>query len=254
MRTKFPTPAVLRQRGHRAFTLLEVILALFIFTLVVAAIYSTWMGITRGAKIGMDAAARAHRERVALRTLEEALGCVQSFQESIQYYSFVAENGSDAQINFTSRLPKSFPRGGKFGDLDVRRLQFALEAGDGFEKNLVMRQAPIVMDFDEDEMGHPLVLAHDVKKMEFQFWDMRNGDWIDEWTQTNQLPRLVKITLTFKKPMTDSSFMNQEEKIARVVALPANTVPSAWQRPRGPQGGQPPPTQGGQVNLPAPTK
>jgi len=234
---KFP-----RQTQPRAFTLLEVVLALFIFSLVVAAIYSTWMGITRGAKIGMNAAARAHRERVALRTLEEALGCVQSFQESIQYYSFVVENGSDAQINFTSRLPKSFPRGGKFGDLDVRRLRFALEAGDGFDKNLVMRQSPLVMDFDEDEMAHPLVLAHDVKKMEFEFWDMRTSDWIDDWTQTNQLPRLVKITLTFKKPMADGSYANQEEKIARVVALPANTVPAAWQRPT-PQQRQNPPSQ-----------
>src|SRR6266568_9636003 len=128
-----------RQSEPRAFTLLEVMVALAIFAVVVAAIYATWMGITRGAKVGMETAARAHRERVALRTLEEALGCVQSFQESIQYYSFDPKNGSDAEINFTARLPKSFPRGGKFGDLDVRRLRFALEPGDGFEKNLVLR-------------------------------------------------------------------------------------------------------------------
>ncbi|TAK91927.1 MAG: prepilin-type N-terminal cleavage/methylation domain-containing protein [Verrucomicrobia bacterium] len=224
-----------RRSGSRGFTLLEVLLALAIFSLVVAAIYSTWIGISRGAKVGREVAAQAHRERVALRTLEEALGCIQSFQESIQYYSFVAESGSDGEISFTSRLPKSFPRGGRFGDLDVRRLNFKLEPGDGFEKNLVMRQSPIFMDFDEDEMEHPLVLAHDVKKMEFQFWDMRAGDWIDEWRETNNLPRLVKLTLTFKKIAKDGSFANQEDKIARVVALPANSVPAAWQRPRPPQ-------------------
>ena len=53
------------------------------------------------------------------------------------------------------------------------------------------------MDMDIDEKEHPLVLEKDVKAFEMEFWDVRSGDWLDEWTQTNQLPPLVKITLKF---------------------------------------------------------
>src|SRR5439155_15977627 len=101
-----------------------------------------------------------------------------------------------ASLSFAARLPKAFPRSGKFGDLDVRRVEFSVESGSGGGKQLVVRQYPILMTAEDvGEMDNPLVLARDVKEFRLEFWDAQLNDWNDEWKQTNQLPKLVKVTL-----------------------------------------------------------
>src|SRR5262245_57460188 len=103
--------------GQRAFTLIEVLLAIAILALIVGAIYSSWMAIVKATRTGQRAAVEAQRSRMAMRTIEDALSAARMFAASQEYYSFVAENGSDATLSFVARLAKSFPRSGKFGDL-----------------------------------------------------------------------------------------------------------------------------------------
>lgn len=216
----------------RAFTLLEIIVAIAIFGLVVAAIFSSWMAIVRGAETGKRAAAAVQRSRIAVSTLENALMSARSFAADIEYYGFVAENGDDATLSFVAKLPPSFPRSGRFGDFDVRRVTFSLEAGPDSGNELVLRQNPLLMDMDIDEKEHPLVLAKDVKAFEMEFWDVRAGDWLDEWSQTNQLPPLVRVTLKFGANSAGS--VQPEKEIVREIALPAITVQPGWQRPGAP--------------------
>jgi len=238
----------------RGFTLLEILVAMSIFGLVLAAIYSSWMAIVRGSQTGLRAAAAAQRSRIAIHTLEEALTSARSFAADIQYYNFFAENGSEARLSFVARLSRSFPRSGKFGDFDVRRVTFSVEPGPDYSKQLVLRQNLLLMDMDVDEKEHPVVLAKNVKDLKMQFWDLPSGDWLDEWTQTNQLPPLVKITLQLGGNDPNSSQVQQQ--ITRIVGLPAITVRSGWQTPAaqgGPGGaaGGPGITRGanGQINL-----
>jgi hypothetical protein len=169
--------------------------------------------------------------------LEDSLSSAQFFTANQQYYSFLADNGDEPSLSFVARLSSSFPRSGKFGDLDVRRLTFSVERASDASKQLVLRQAPLMMDLDVDEKEHPVVLAKNVKEFSVQFWDPRDG-WIDEWTATNQLPPLVKVNLQLlDKP--DS--MAPPEQITRIVSIPTFAVPPVWQVPRGfPGGGQPP--------------
>ena len=241
------------------FTLIEIMMALAIFGLLLTAIYASWTLILRSAKVGLEASARIQRERIALRTIEESLSCVRSFEADRQHYGFVAENGDGGYLSFVARLPESFPRGGRFGDFDVRRISFSLENGPDSQSQLVLRQHPILMEMDATERDHPLVLAKGVSKMEFEFWDDRKKDWVDDWTATNQLPKMLKLTLGFTRPGKDgyASFASQEE-VSRIIQLPSVMVPIAVQRPGQPgqpgqpglpgQPGQPPGLQPGQPN------
>ena len=61
------------QRKRRGFTLLEIMVALALFGLIAAAIYSSWFAIMRGAKVGLSSAAKVQRSRIAMQTIEEAL-------------------------------------------------------------------------------------------------------------------------------------------------------------------------------------
>jgi hypothetical protein len=81
---------------------------------------------------------------------------------------------------------------------------------------------------DEDEQNYPVVLANGVKKFEMEFWDKQKGDWLDEWTQTNQLPQMVKFTLQLS---------DEPNEITRIVALPSVAVQSMWQIPGSTLGG-----------------
>jgi hypothetical protein len=211
--------------------------AIALFAMVVAAIYSSWIAIMRGAKSGLDAAAAVQRSRVAISTIEQALSSVRSFAVDIQYYSFVAENGSGATLSFVAKLSQSFPRSGKFGDFDTRRVTFSLESGNG-SSQLVMRQNPILMKLDRDEREHPVVLAKEVQGFKMEFWDTKSAEWTDEWTETNQLPKLVKVTLQ-TGPKTFEPRPRRE--VVRIVALPSVTVQPNWQSSTRAVGGSPNP-------------
>ena len=100
--------------------------AIAIFSIVIAAIYSTWTLILRSSQVGQNTAAQAQRQRIALRTIEDSLTCIQSFQASMGYYVFTnsTQNGNQSELSFTARLPEVFPRDGKFGGFNLRRLNF----------------------------------------------------------------------------------------------------------------------------------
>jgi type II secretion system protein J len=217
-------------RIARAFTLLEIMVAISIFALVLTAIYASWTAILRARKVAGDAAASVQRARISVRILEDSLGSVESFVKNANYYSFIGENGNEGSLSFVARLAKSFPRSGKFGDFDVRRLTFTVEKGSDGSPQLVLRQNPVLMDLDVDEKEHPLVLAKNVQEFQLQFWDMRLNDWTDEWTQTNQIPKLIMVTLK----LSDSAYSKQvQEEITRIVSIPAMAVQPGWQLPMG---------------------
>lgn len=234
---------------RRAFTLIEIMMALAIFGLLLAAIYASWTLIIRSAQIGLQASARIQRERIALRTIEESLGCVRSFEADRQHYGFVAENGDGGFLSFVARLPESFPRDGRFPDFDVRRVTFSIESGPDSQSQLVLRQNPILMEMDQTERDKPLVLAKGVSKMAFEFWDDRKKSWVDEWTATNQLPKMLKLTLDFNRPSPGGYASSQREEVSRIIQLPSIMVPTSVQRP-GQQPGQPPGIQPGQPGQP----
>lgn len=215
-------------KSLRGFTIIELITAMIIFLIVVTAIFSTYTAVTRGAMAANRAAIAAQRSRVALRTIEEALGAARSFVADSEYYTFDADNGTEPYLSFVARLAPSFPRSGRFGEFDVRRVTFSVEPGPDWGKRLVLRQNPMLMDMDEDEQNYPVVLADDVREFQMQFWDKKKTDWQDEWTETNQLPQMVKFVVQFGGGDPQSP---PEEEITRIVALPAIAVPQILQGP-----------------------
>ena len=233
-------------RIARGFTLIEIMFALVLLGMIVAAIYSSWAVIVRGSKSGLEAAASVQRSRMAMRTLENALTCTCAFAGDIEYYAFVADNGSDASLSFVARLPESFPRSGKFDGYEIRRVTFSLEPGADSGKLFVLRQSPVLMDLDKVEKEYPVVLARNVKEFSMEFWDKRSQEWVEDWTQTNQLPLMVKVTMEFtgKDPYSQT-----KEEVTRIISLPSSMVQSAWQMP-GYGGG--PPNNNRSLTIPSP--
>ena len=230
-------------RSTRAFTLLEIMVALGILSLVVIAIYTAWYSIMKGSKVALDAAAVAQRERMTIRTLQDSMLCSCLYTHNAKYYAFYGKlDDEQSTLQFVARLPKSFPRSGKFGDLDLRKLQIEVEPGPNGSKQLVLRQAPVLLGFDEDEINFPLVLARDVKTFLVEYADPnRVGNWITDWIFTNQLPKEARITIELRAPAQSASIHG--EKMFGFVCLPGQAVRPEWQiqpgllvAPAGPAG------------------
>jgi prepilin-type N-terminal cleavage/methylation domain-containing protein len=218
----------------RAFTLIEIMIALVIFTMLVAAVYSTWVLLLKSSQIAQAAAAQVQRERITIRTLEDSLTCIQSFQASMKYYAFGVTNGEKPTLSFVARVPDVFPRNGRFGDFNLRRLTFTLEpaadsaGGPSAENDLVLRQNPMLMDMDADEQATPLVLARNVKKFIIECWDTNKLDWADEWNDTNSIPPMMRIKLSLGSNASDAGAAATLD-ITREIAVPSGTLPRVAQ-------------------------
>jgi len=257
---EFGWPGGLRASRRRAFTLLEVLVAIFVFSIVIAAIFSTLMLILRASAVGQAAAARAQRQRVVMNTIENSLMCVQSFQASPEYYSFIVENGDQPMLSFAARLPAVFPRNGKFfspelgRDFKLRRVTFSLEPGaDHRNYNLVLRQKPTLTDMDPGEQSDPLILAENVKKFSISCWDTNQEEWATEWDNTNALPPMVMIGLALGGDNNDNDTSPDAESqrtIIRAFSLPSSMMPTFVQLGPGGVGGQPGGQPGGRLALP----
>src|SRR5688500_7234587 len=138
MKTRGISARSVRCARNGAFTMVEVLLAFAIFSMVIIAIYSSWSAIMRGTRTGLTAAAEVQRTRVAIRSLEESLGAAVMYADNPRFYAFRAEtSGPFAYVSFVSRLPESFPGSGLFDGETMRRVTFAVDQ----EKNLLLIQS-----------------------------------------------------------------------------------------------------------------
>lgn len=217
-----------RSNRPSAFTLIEIMIAIGLFMLIIMAVYSTWDLVMRATQTGQRAAARAQRERVAMRTLENSLMCIQSFQASQQYYFFEVSGGDAPLLSFASRLPDPFPRNGKFDQIQLRRVTYSLEPNKDGSKDLVLRQNPVLMDMDEDEKENPLVLARNIKAFQVECWDTNQDEWVTEWDNTNAIPPMLRVSLVFAGD-TSGGPSPADVSNVRVFSMPSSEMPSAVQ-------------------------
>lgn len=223
-----------RELGNRAFTLIEIMVAMGIFAMVMAAIFSSWTAILRGSRISATAAREVQRTRIAMRALQEALTSAQMFADNPKYYVFYADtSGKYPYLSFVSRLPASFPGSGLFEGQTMRRVSFSVEKSKNGDNELLLSQYPILEATDKIAKPYTISLTSDVSFFSMEFFDARKG-WLPEWTSTNQLPKLIRVALAFGKQGRISRA--PEDVTIRVIPM-GNSIARIGPRPG--VGGQP---------------
>jgi hypothetical protein len=115
--------------------------------------------------------------------------------DNAKFYTFATDtSGDNAYISFVARLPGSFPGSGLFGDQQMRRVCFYVEDG-----NLMLRQAPLLEATKMIGKPYEIALAPNVTVFDMEFYDGMANKWFAEWMSTNQLPKAVRIALSFSK-------------------------------------------------------
>jgi prepilin-type N-terminal cleavage/methylation domain-containing protein len=220
--------------SEHAFTLIEVMVAMAIFGMVMLAIYTSWAAILRGSQVGLQAAAEAQRTRVAVRALRDALTTGQLYTENLRYYWFMADtSGEFPALTLVSRLPASFPGSGLFGNQIVRRIAFTVEAGPNGQNQLVLRQTPLLEPPDTASTPYTTILAPNVNLFSLEFYNTNTTEWDPEWPWTNQLPKLVRFSLSIGPPHRKATPADTAVETALVSSM---AIPRFWQVPQNRRG------------------
>lgn len=210
--------------------MIEVMLAIGMFALILSAIYASWSAVNRGARIGLTAAAEAQRERMTVKVLEDALLNCQMYQNNQANYTMVASTRGDfASISFVANLPNSFPGSGRYGGINMRRVQFWVEPGADGINQMFVEQHPPLLATNVDNQPYRLPLGRDISLFLMEFWDEREAKWVTELVNSNQIPRLVRFAVGFGH--AENSRTDPRELITRIVSLPSTVITGAMQAP-----------------------
>lgn len=248
-RPPLPSRSPLSIAVRRAFTLVEVMVASFLFALLLTSLYASWQGVRMGVDGGLRVAREAQRARMAGVVLEQALFGAQFFQANAPLYAFLADtSGGFGALSFVSCLGDSFPGAGLYGGERIRRVTFTVDDAANGGRQLVLRQNSILAPPDTVDDPYPIVLASDVSVFQLEFWDPRIGEYAPEWLNTNQLPPIVRVTLGFGARKGSS---RPPELVTRVVRIASTGVPASLQAGRPLPPGRPgPPGAPGVVPTP----
>jgi len=211
------------QNRRDGFTMLEVMIAITILAMVMGAIYATWMSILRSNAKADEVSAEVQQERIALRALGDALAGAVMDETNLDFYYFYSNNeallGNEQmdypEISFVSHLPPDYFGSARFAGQPMRRVTFRVEDGPGVlaksmnQRRLVLEQRPLMALEYETNLVHRTVLADNLDLFYFDFLD---GDvWSQEWAETNQVPKMIKVHLVLRREDSEGQRMELDE-------------------------------------------
>ena len=116
---------------QRGFTLVEVLLAITILSLIITAVYSTWSASLLAWRRGGDASAVFQRQRIVMDTLTELAQSVVYFSESSALYALsgTSKPGWGDTVSFVTASDVLLPPSEAI-DAGMRRVTISLEQDD----------------------------------------------------------------------------------------------------------------------------
>jgi general secretion pathway protein J len=188
-----------RARGRRAFTLLEVMVAIGIVSMVGVLIYGAFMGMSRSRTNMANISDRYQQGRQALERMSRELGSAflsahQPFQQT-QYTrqtSFIAtDSGGGDRVDFVAFANLRLEKDTHESDQCELSFYTAVDSDTG-RLDLVRRVAKYIDDKPE-RGGLVQVLAENVESFNIRYLDAATGEWLDTWDSTQPAAQLGRL-------------------------------------------------------------
>jgi type II secretion system protein J len=169
-----------RRNPRSGFTLMEVLVAVGILSMISAMVYGSVSVTLRSQRLVMKTQEVYHSGRVALTRMARDLSCA-FLSKHVGVMERVTETifkGSDDEVVFTylchTRVFPTRP------ESDQGVVSYFLKSGGGKGKSLIRREKAWIDDRPEKE-GDEMILAEGVKSLEIEYWDKEGEDWTDTW-------------------------------------------------------------------------
>ncbi|AKU91327.1 type II secretion system protein GspJ [Vulgatibacter incomptus] len=193
----------------RGFTLLEVMIALAIVTVLAALVYGSFNPTYQAKMLVEEQAERYHGLRLAMGRMarELSMAYVSDRYDSNQLRErptqFVANHSSNRdKLRFTTFAHERLYEDVKESDQALVEYRVDRDPEDP-RKNALIRREKTVIDERPADGGAETVLATDIDGLNFEFWDVKKKEWVTDWDTTeqaysNRLPERVRITIHAK--------------------------------------------------------
>ncbi|MBM3860182.1 MAG: hypothetical protein FJ395_11085 [Verrucomicrobia bacterium] len=195
MRTEASKPTI---TAPGAFSLLEVLLAMTILSLLVLAVGVTWSSGLRGWRRGGNVADSVQRQRIVTETIAEltrSLFYLSTDRETALRGTHDEAEGDTVSFitNSDLLLPLEMQAVG-----GMRRVTIGLQHDDQGRAYLGIQDS-LALAPDESQAGTNQwrVLSADVSGFVVRYYDWRLGEWSDDWTPTRILASQLEYTITF---------------------------------------------------------
>ena len=185
---------VVKPRARRAFTLLEITLATAILGLMCLAVYRfVQMNITVLRHSAADTVEEAHYNGL-LELLTAQWQNLPAGMGALSGEPFMFnQRPRDEIVWFCGTGPGLLTRYAE-GEFSVRmRLRPTKEGGDNMQLGVIRRPRQTAEGSDEGETWVPLIDG--VRGLRIRYFDPRLNAWVERWTDSSSLPRLVEVIL-----------------------------------------------------------
>lgn len=188
-----------RRRRQSGMTLVELVVALALLALLVAAL-ATALGISaRGSVLVETRAEQGEALRIAQSTLRRYLSQARPVRTLVNQRDQVVFAGVPDGLGFIAVMPP-WPGG---GGLYVVRI--ALEDAAGGGRALVLTRQPTAGEGAALDAGaERAVLVQGVAALRWSYFGVdegaRQGSWRSDWRGRNELPKLVRLELQYADP------------------------------------------------------
>lgn len=210
----FPRSIPHPRRASRAaaFTLLELLLALSIFSVVSAMAAAAFWSVTKSFNRSTELLEQLHYGEFAMDQLVASLRSAAWFSSKPEAFGFWLEpdGGTASWVSSGSAfLPPDSPyRNG------LHRLSVSVERV-GRQHGLAVRVFSHLAEDPDPRDADPFLAAPSVREFECEWYDFEDESWSHDWEETNSLPKLVRLTLVMDKREGD----DEPLRLSRVVDL-----------------------------------
>lgn len=198
-------PQFIRARRARGFTLLEVMIAVFVLTMITTLIFTAFSSLQRS-RDGIRRVSDRYREgRLALSRISHELeGAYISKHLPIDVSAatvktaFIAEPDAPAdRISFNAFVNRRMDRDATESD-QAEISYFGLEDPKQQGVTDLIRRINPMLDIEPEKGGRGQVLATDIDLFDLKYLDPLLGQWVEDWDTTQALGKQDRLPLQVK--------------------------------------------------------
>jgi general secretion pathway protein J len=211
------------------FTLIEVIIAVAITSMMALMVMGTFRQVDRAHEITRDQGDRYAAAQLALSRLSRELSMAylsdhydKTTNRSLRERP-TAFIGKDDELLFTTFAHERLARDAKESDQEAVEYTVGSDPDEPGEEVLFRRQKSRI-DEELDRGGRKDVVADHVTSFRLQYFDPKRNDWVREWStksteHPNDLPTRVRVELEFKLPAGRTEKLSTEARITLLKTL-----------------------------------
>ncbi len=209
------------RRRQTGFTLIEVIIAVAITSMMALMVMGTFRQVDRAHEITRDQGDRYAGARLALSRLarETSMAFISDHYDSNKLRERpTLFTGKEDSLLLCTFAHERLARDARESDQSV--VEYTLESDPEHPgERALFRREKAHIDEEPDRGGRKDLVADHLAALRFQYWDPKKGEWVREWStrsvdHTNALPGRVRFELELKLADGRTEKLSTEARIA----------------------------------------